>query len=70
MSATRHPLLTVPFWRAGETTPIRLTETDISCIAPGAFAETTIRVFVTDRRYIADARQAFEKWQRAVKAGA
>jgi hypothetical protein len=64
---TKHPLLSVPFWRSGEpNTLFRLTEGDLSCISPGSFAETIIRVFVTDRKSVPDAKIAFEKWKGTV----
>jgi hypothetical protein len=67
MSATQHPLLSVPFWCLGEQKTIRLTKSDLSCISPASFAETTIRVFVTDKEFVVQARKAFTTWAEHVR---
>jgi HD superfamily phosphohydrolase len=58
-----HPLRRIPFWKPGCDAIIRLTAEDISCIVPAHFAETGVRVFVTDPELLPQARAGFEKWK-------
>lgn len=58
----KHPLLGIPFWKPGCNNTIHLSQEDISCIVPQYFAETAMRVFVTDPKLLPEARVAYEKW--------
>ncbi|OHS95109.1 HD domain containing protein [Tritrichomonas foetus] len=59
-----HPLLSIPFWKPGSDKIFKLTIEDISCIVPAYFAETGMRVFVTDPDLVKSATSAFEKWKK------
>jgi hypothetical protein len=59
-----HPLLRIPFWTPGHKRIVRLSPEDISCIVPAHFAETGVRVFVTDPALVASATPGFEKWKQ------
>ena len=63
LSKTSHPLLQVPFWKPGSDKVIRLNEEDISCIVPAHFAETGMRIYVTDPSLVTKAKIGFEKWK-------
>jgi HD superfamily phosphohydrolase len=65
LSLTQHPLLSVPFWKPGEAATIRLRQDDLSCLSPANFAETTLRVFVTERSLVAEAKNVFDKWRES-----
>lgn len=58
-----HPLLHVPFWKPGCDGIIRLNEEDISCIVPAHFAETGMRIYVTDDALVQQAKRGFEQWK-------
>ncbi|EAX85062.1 HD domain containing protein [Trichomonas vaginalis G3] len=62
ISKNKHPLLEVPFWKPGCEEIINLQPEDISAIVPAYFAETAMRVFITDSSQLSVAKQAFEKW--------
>lgn len=58
-----HPLLSIPFWTPGSDKIIKLTVEDISCIVPGHFLETGLRMFVTDPSLVPKAKKAFDSWK-------
>ena len=61
----KHPLLGIPFWKPGCNSIIHLTEDEISCIVPQYFAETAMRIFVTDASKLDEAKKLFEKWRES-----
>ena len=58
----KHPLLGIPFWKPGCEHIVKLNPEDISCIVPQYFAETAMRVFVTDPSKVEEAKEAVSKW--------
>ena len=58
----KHPLLGIPFWKPGVNHIINLSQDDISCIVPQYFAETAMRVFITDPTKVDEAKAAVAKW--------
>lgn len=58
-----HPLLYIPFWKPGCDQIVKLSIDDISCIVPAVFAETGMRVFVTDLDLVNKAKSVFDKWK-------
>jgi len=65
LSQRAHPLLQLPFWKDGVKGIIQLRKEDISCIVPNCFAETWMRVFVTDPKYLEIGKVAFMKWKES-----
>ena len=63
ISKTKHPLLTIPFWKKESMDKIiYLKEDEISCIVPAHFTETAMRIFVSDESKLKDAKTALAKW--------
>lgn len=58
----KHPLLGIPFWKEGNNKIVHLTQEDISCIVPQYFAETAMRIFITDPSKLPEAKEMFRKW--------
>ena len=67
LSANKNPLLTIPFWSSGNDHIIKLQPDDLSCIVPAHFQETTMRVFITDKSLLKEARQCFNKWKDGLR---
>lgn len=64
-STSDNPLLSVPFWQK-ENEIIKLTKSDLSCLLPSQFAETNMRVFVTDKDLLEEAKRCFQVWKNNV----
>ncbi|KAH0794927.1 HD domain containing protein [Histomonas meleagridis] len=62
LSKTKHPLLSILFWKKDNEKIIYLKDEEISCIVPAHFTENAMRVFVTDKDEVPIAKVAFQKW--------
>jgi hypothetical protein len=64
LSTAENPILTVPFWRAGDNRAFRLMKDDVCLICtPSHFLETVIRVFAVDASYVNEVNEAFQLWK-------
>ena len=59
-----HPLLCINFWSGNHDKIIRLNEDDISCIVPIHYVEVGLRIYVTDKTLMYEAKKQFESWKK------
>ncbi|OHS94008.1 HD domain containing protein [Tritrichomonas foetus] len=63
LTPSEHPLLSIPFWQSGNDHIVKLQPSDISCIVPAHFKETAMRIFISDKGKISQAKNSFLKWK-------